>query len=134
MQFLLENGLLILMALVSGAMLLKPMLGQGAGSVSAAEAVRLFNREKAVLVDVREAEEFSGGHAVGSKNIPLAGLDEQSKGLPANKTLPVVLVCATGARSQRAAAQLRKGGFEKAVSLAGGMKAWHEANLPVEKA
>ena len=134
MQFLLENGLLILMAVVSGAMLLKPMMGQGGGAVTAAEAVRLFNREKAVFVDVREAEEFNGGHAVGAKNIPLGGLEEQSKGLPANKSLPVVLVCATGARSQKAAAKLRKGGFEKAVSLAGGMRAWQDANLPVEKA
>jgi rhodanese-related sulfurtransferase len=133
-QFLLENGLLIMLALVSGAMLLKPMLGQGAGSVTAAEAVRLFNREKGVLVDVREPAEFTGGHAVGAKNIPLAGLEEQSKGLPSNKALPVVLVCATGARSQKAAAQLRKSGFEKAVSLAGGMRAWQEANLPIEKA
>ena len=58
MQFLIDNWMLILLALASGAMLVKPLLGQGAGSVSPSEAVRLINREKAVLIDVREAEHF----------------------------------------------------------------------------
>lgn len=126
--------MLILMALVSGGMLVKPMLGQGAGSVSPSEAVRLINREKAVMIDVRESSEFGAGHPVGAKNLPLSSLDAQAKGLPANNALPVVVVCATGARSQRAAAMLRKAGFEKAHSLAGGMNAWRDASLPVEKA
>jgi rhodanese-related sulfurtransferase len=50
-----------------------------------------------------------------------------------NKTLPLILVCQSGARSGRAVAIAQKLGYEKAQSLAGGLKAWKEANLPVEK-
>ena len=49
-----------------------------------------------------------------------------------NKKLPVVLVCASGARSHRAVATAKKLGFERAYSLVGGMGAWREASLPVE--
>ena len=136
MQFLTDNVLLILLALTSGGMLFWQTFGGGAaggaGKVSASEAVRLINREKAVLVDVGEPAEFAAGHAVGSRNLPMGSLDS-AKGLPGNKSLPVVLVCPTGMRASRAAGQLRKQGYERVLVLAGGMKAWREASLPVEK-
>ncbi len=135
MNFLIENWFLIVAALVSGGMLLYPMLVSGAqgAAVSPAQAVQLVNREKGVLIDVSEPEEFAKGHAVGSRNIPF-GQIEGHKQLPTNKALPLVLVCPTGARAGRAAGMLRKLGYEKAQVLAGGLKAWREANLPVEKA
>lgn len=122
------------MALFSGGMLLQQTMAKSTGgtNVSTSEAVRLINREKAVLIDVCEPAEYAAGHAVGARNIPLASLAD-AKGLPANKALPIVVVCASGARSQRAAAQLRKAGYEQAKSLAGGLNAWREASLPVEK-
>jgi rhodanese-related sulfurtransferase len=134
LNFLIENWFLIVAALVSGGMLLWPMLTAGTqgAAVSPAEAVQLVNREKGVLVDVSEPEEFARGHAVGSRNIPF-GQIEGHKQLPANKALPLVVVCPTGARASRAAGMLRKQGYEKARVLAGGLKAWREANLPVEK-
>lgn len=137
MNFLLEpqNLVLILAALVSGGMLLWPLLVSGSqgAAVSTAEAVQLINREKGVLIDVSEPEEFAKGHAVGARNIPF-GQIEGHKSLPSNKALPLVLVCPTGARAGRAAGMLRKLGYEKAQVLAGGLKAWREANLPVDKA
>jgi rhodanese-related sulfurtransferase len=134
LNFLIENWFLIVAALVSGGMLLYPMLVSGAqgGGVSPADAVQLINREKGVLIDVSEPEEFAKGHAVGARNIPF-GQIEGHKQLPSNKALPLVLVCPTGARAGRAAGMLRKLGYEKAQVLAGGLKAWREANLPVEK-
>ena len=97
MKFIAENWHLILMALVSGGMLLWPLLRQGAGgatSVSTAEAVRLINREKGVLVDVCEPDEYAAGHAGGARNVPLSQLAatiDSGKGLPTNKTLPVIV-------------------------------------------
>ena len=133
MSFILENWPLILLALVSGGMLAWPALGKsGVARVTPAEAVQLINREKAVLIDVCEPAEFAAGHATGSKSVPLGSLDG-SADLPKNKALPIVLVCASGARAARAAAQLRKAGYEKAHVLAGGLQAWREANLPIEK-
>ncbi len=134
LEFLLTNWLLVLTAIVSGSLLLWPSI-QGrtsAGSVGANEAVRLINREKAVLIDVSEPEEYAKGHPNGARNVPLGKLDG-SKDLPSNKALPVVLVCPTGARASRAAALLRKAGYDKALTLSGGFNAWRKANLPVEK-
>ena len=115
-------------------MLLYSSFGSGAaaGSVSTAEAVRLINREKAVLIDVCEPAEFAAGHASGAKSIPLGSIDG-AKGLPGNKALPVVVMCASGMRSRRAVAILKKQGYANAQSLSGGLKAWREASLPVEK-
>jgi rhodanese-related sulfurtransferase len=80
-----------------------------------AEAVRLINREKGVLVDVCEPAEFAAGHAAGARNVPLGQL-EGSKDLPSNKTLPLVLLCPSGARAGRAAGLLRKAGYENVVA------------------
>lgn len=134
LEFLIQNWYLVLVAAVSGGLLLWPQLrgGGGATAVNTAEAVRLMNREKAVLIDVSEPAEYAAGHPSGARNVPLGQL-EGSKELPSNKALPLVLVCATGARSSRAVALLRKAGHERVLSLAGGMRAWREANLPVEK-
>lgn len=135
MKFLLDNWILFLAALTSGGLLLWPSLAkssQGA-ALSTAEAVRVINREKGVLIDVSEPDEFAAGHVSGARNIPLAAL-EGHKSLPGNKTLPLVIVCRTGSRAARAAAALRKLGYEKAMVLDGGLAAWRAANLPMEKA
>jgi rhodanese-related sulfurtransferase len=132
-QFIVENWILILAAFVSGAMLVWPMVAKGgAASVSPSDAVRLINQEKAVLIDVREPAEFAAGHAAGARNVPLSTLDG-GKGLPSNKSLPLVLVCASGARSSRAVGQLRKAGYTSVHSLAGGTSAWRDASLPIER-
>jgi rhodanese-related sulfurtransferase len=134
-KFFIDNWFLFLAAAVSGGLLLWPMLNKGAGGagkVSPAEAVRLINREKAVLIDVSEPAEYAAAHASGSRSVPLAQIDA-STDLPKNKALPLVVVCPTGSRAARAVATLKKAGFESAQALVGGLAAWREANLPVEK-
>jgi rhodanese-related sulfurtransferase len=134
-QFLVDNWILFLAALSSGAMLLLPIMNKSAGGsskVSPTEAVHLINREKAVLIDVSENAEYASGHVAGAKNVPLGSI-EASNDLPKNKTLPLVLVCPTGARASRAVGMLKKRGFEKTRVLAGGLRAWRDANLPIEK-
>ncbi len=133
MKFFIDNWTLILMAATSGGLLLWQTLqkNQG-GAVGTAEAVRLINREKGVLIDVSEPEEFAASHANGARNIPFAALDG-AKELPNNKTLPLVLMCRTGMRAGRAATRLRKAGYEKAIAVNGGLGAWREAGLPVNK-
>jgi rhodanese-related sulfurtransferase len=134
-KFILDNWMTIAVALASGGMLLWSIIKSGGtGGLSADAAVQLINREKAVVVDVCEADEFAAGHVVGAKNIPLAQLEEKLAGAVKNKALPLILVCKSGARSSRAVATAKKLGFERAQSLAGGMGAWRTANLPVEKA
>ena len=129
------NWMLVLVALVSGGMLLAPMLQGGAGGgLTPAGAVQLINREKAVVIDVCEPAEFAAGHVTGARSIPLAELEAKLPGAVKNKATPLVLVCASGMRSGRAVALARKLGYDNAQSLAGGMKSWRDANLPIEKA
>ena len=133
MKFILENWPLILLAAVSGGLLFWQAYQKTAGGgVGTTEAVRLINREKGVLIDVCEPAEYAASHAVGARNIPLGSING-SKSLPTNKTLPLVLICASGARAGRAAGLLRKAGYDKATAVAGGLTAWREAGLPVDK-
>ena len=136
MKFLIDNWMLISVAMASAAMLLWPLLSSSvlAGGVSAAGAVQLINREKAVVIDVCEPAEFAGGHVGGAKNIPFAQLETRLPVVVKNKALPLILVCSSGSRSGRAVAIAKKLGYEQALSLGGGLKAWKEANLPLEKA
>ena len=93
MSFVLDNWYLFVTALVSGGLLLWPALVENVSGakLSPNDAVRLINREKAVLIDVSEPAEYAAGHVVGSKSVPLAGL-ETSRDLPKNKALPLVVV------------------------------------------
>jgi rhodanese-related sulfurtransferase len=134
-KFIVDNWMLILIALSSGGMLAWPLLrGANSGSLTAQGAVQLINRERAVVVDVREPEEFAAGHMTGAKNVPLNQLEEKLTAAVKNKAVPLLLVCATGSRAQRAVAVAKKLGYEQAQAVAGGLKSWKEANLPVEKA
>ena len=136
MKFLIDNWMLISIALASGGMLVWPMVASGmsAGALSATGAVTLINREKAVVIDVSETEEFAVGHVGGAKNVPFSELEDKLPTAVKNKALPLILVCATGARANRAVAVAKKLGYEQAQALAGGLKGWKEANLPLEKA
>jgi rhodanese-related sulfurtransferase len=134
-KFVIDNWTLIAIALASAGMLFWPVLkGATGGGLSAQDAVQLINREKAVVIDVCEANEFAAGHVGGAKNIPLGQLEEKLPATVKNKALPVILVCQSGARSNRAVAIAKKLGYEQAKSLGGGLGAWRTANLPIEKA
>jgi rhodanese-related sulfurtransferase len=124
--------LLIAAALVSGGLLFWPILSRARqGGVSVNEAVRLINREKAVVVDVSEPGEYAAAHVAGSRNVPLGRIDVAQE-LPKNKSLPVVVVCASGNRAARAARALQARGYSKAVVLGGGLAEWKTANMPIE--
>ena len=133
MNFLVNNWLLILIALASGGMLLWPMIASArGGSLSVTDAVQLINREKGVLVDVSDAEEYAKAHARGAKNVPLADMETRLQSVVKNKAVPLILFCSNGARASRALATAKKLGYQQPQTLSGGLKAWREANLPVE--
>jgi rhodanese-related sulfurtransferase len=134
-KFIVDNWMLILIAVSSGAMLAWPLIrGTGGGSLTAQGAVQLINRERAVMIDVRDAAEYAAGHATGARNVPLDQLEQKLPGTVKNKSVPVLLMCATGARAQRALAMAKKLGYEQAQVVGGGLKSWKDANLPIEKA
>jgi rhodanese-related sulfurtransferase len=94
---------------------------------------RLASGNAVLLVDVREAEEFTSppGHLPGAINIPLAELPNRAADLIARRT-SVVLVCKTDRRSARAAAALRDAGLHDVAVLRGGTDGWHQQGLALE--
>lgn len=136
MEFLKENILLIVLAVSSGVMLLLPGLKRNTGGVanlSALEAVNLINRNNALVLDVREATEFSGGHIVDAKHIPLAALPERINELKKYKDKAILVNCQRGMRGAKACEILRKAEFTQVHHLQGGIEAWVAAKLPVVK-
>ena len=85
----------------------------------------------AVLVDVREPNEYAESHIPGSRLEPLSTFTETYDDLPKDKTL--VMQCRSGARSERAARYLLEQGYTDVVNLTGGILAWQEAGLKTEK-
>ena len=86
---------------------------------------------RAVLVDVREDDEWRAGHAPDARHIPMAEVPEQLASLP--RAAPIYLICHSGNRSHTIAAYLRRAGFERPINVKGGMVAWERAGLPVER-
>ncbi len=132
MNFLTDNWMLLAMALASGFALLLPVLSKGSG-LDPQAMVQLMNRDKAVVIDVCEPDEFARGHVIGAKNLPLGQLEDKLSQVVKNKSAHVIMVCQVGARSARAAATARKLGYENVQSLSGGLRAWTAASMPTEK-
>ena len=132
-DFVRNNLLLFVVAFVSGAMLLWPLFRRSAGGpwVNTAEATHLINREDALVVDVRDPGEYGAGHILGAKNVPLSRLGDAE--VAKRKDRPVIVYCDGGERSSKAIAALKKQGFARVVNLTGGLRAWQQAGLPVEK-
>lgn len=97
------------------------------------QATRLINSEKAVAIDIRDANAYSKGHITNAIHIPHAELDKNIKRLEQYKRQPLIIVCAMGQKSGYFMNKLRKQGYEKVYILTGGMSAWNSANMPVVK-
>jgi rhodanese-related sulfurtransferase len=132
-EFVRNNLLLFVVAFVSGAMLLWPVFRRSTGGpwVNTAEATHLITREDALVVDVRDPGEYGAGHILGAKNVPLSRLDDGE--LAKRKERPVIVYCDSGERAGKALSALKKQGFARVVNLSGGIGAWQQAGLPVEK-
>lgn len=91
------------------------------------------NPAGARLVDVREPSELSGelGHITGVELVPLAAVETVARAWPRDRA--VVTICRSGGRSGKAALQLRALGFAEVASMRGGMTAWNEQGLPIER-
>ena len=134
--FLKNNIFLVAVCAASGGMLLWPLLQKvigGGKEVSVQQAVQLINRRDALVLDVRDASEYAGGHIPNARHIPMADMEKRVKELEKFKQRPVILICRSGARSGAASAILRKHGFDEAFSLKGGVLSWQQASLPIEK-
>jgi rhodanese-related sulfurtransferase len=134
-EFVRNNLLLILVAFASGAMLLWPYVRRASGGpwVSTGQATLLINREDALPIDVRDAGEFSAGHILGARHLPVAAVEQGAADLAKKKDRPLIVYCDGGNRCAKASAALKAQGFTRVATLSGGIGAWQGAGLPIEK-
>jgi rhodanese-related sulfurtransferase len=127
---------LILVLVLSGAMLVWPTIQRRLSpskDLGNLEVTRLINSANAVLLDVRETQEFEGGRLPNAVHIPLSQLESRGSELARSASRPIVAYCMTGNRSRMAGKALARAGFKEIYNLRGGYRAWKDAGLPVEK-
>lgn len=135
-QFLIDNIFMVGIFVISGGMLLWPIISGGIGpgrDISTIDATHLMNRENALVLDVREDHEYALMHIPNSRHIPLSVLESRLNELTKFKDRPVIVSCQSGNRSARAIQILEKNQFSKVHSLRGGITAWEQASMPLER-
>lgn len=137
LEFVQQQWPLFLALIIIVSMLVFSYVGdrlQGYRNVDTTEATRLIN-DGAAVFDVRSESEYAGGHLVDAVNIPVSQLKSriEKDALSVGKQDPMLVYCASGSRSARACAQLARAGYEKVHNLSGGIMAWQNAGLPLEK-
>ena len=106
---------------------------RGYKEITPAEAVLLINKEAALVLDIREANEHGQGSIIDAKHISSSALPQKVAGLAANKDKPILVFCKMGNRSAQACKLLMKNGYTKVFGLKGGINAWIKDQLPVTK-
>jgi len=132
MEFISEQWLLItiLCALISALIFVEGK--RSGGTMSYHEVTRMLNNNLAILLDVRESKEFSGGHIVDAVNIPYAKLGDRVDELKKHEGKTIIVVDKMGQHAGAAGRQLKEKGFNVS-RLQGGMVEWTSQNLPVVK-
>jgi rhodanese-related sulfurtransferase len=119
------------LAIILGAVLAAQQL-QAADGVDVKQA-QIMNKEGALLLDVREPDEFSAGHAPNAKLIPLGQLSARLQEIAEYKDKPIVVMCRSGRRSGIAVSQLQAAGFTQVSNVKGGIHEWEKNGLEVVK-
>jgi rhodanese-related sulfurtransferase len=136
LAFLQKNWILVFTLLVSGGMLLWPLITQrlhGGREINTLGVTQLINSANPLLLDIRETREFEGGSLPNAIHVPLSQLGSRGAELAKYVSRPVVAVCDRGVRSRSAVGALAKLGFKDIFYLRGGIKAWRDAGLPLQR-
>jgi rhodanese-related sulfurtransferase len=134
-EFITNHHFLFIGLLVVSVLLLQDLISslfRKFHPTSPVGAVELLN-DDATVVDVREPFEFKKGHIANAINIPFGKFDQQIDRLETRKSDPVVVTCKTGSQSSQVCKKLCKSGFQRVYLLQGGMQAWQDLNLPIQR-
>src|SRR5258708_13105459 len=101
-------------------------------NVRPADAERLVAEGGVLILDVRTAKEFQGGHLPNATVLPVQEISKRIRELPADKTQPILVYCGTGIRSSQAAHLLYRNGFKDIYNLSGGLRAWVADQKPLQ--
>jgi rhodanese-related sulfurtransferase len=103
-------------------------------AVSPQQAAQMQSEKKAVIIDVREKDEWNAAHIEGAIHIPLSEISNRVTELTKYQNQPVIMQCRSGARSAKAADILAKSGFTNVHNMDGGLNAWQKADLKTTQA
>lgn len=101
-------------------------------SVSPQEAAVMVTQKQAIIVDVRDDDEWAEQHIAGAIHIPLAKLNERLAELKQYKNSPIITQCRSGGRSAKALDLLKATGFNHVYNMEGGIQAWQQHGLTTE--
>jgi rhodanese-related sulfurtransferase len=136
-EFISNNLALVALFLVSGFMLFWPeisrLIGASANEIGTLEATRLMNQGTTLVLDVRDDKEYAAGHLPRARHVPLKELEKKAPELSKFKEKPVIVTCRAGPRAAAASRALKRAGFSSVYVLKGGVSAWQQASLPLEK-
>lgn len=136
-EFVANNWALVALFVASGIMLVWPELSRALGAtgseIGTFEATRLMNQGPALVLDVRDEKEFAAGHLPKARHIPVRELSGRIGEISKFKDKPVIVMCRTGPRAGAACRYLKRAGFSNVYQLKGGITAWQQASLPIEK-
>ena len=135
-QFVEANWMLVLVFVVSGAMLLWPLIQRPLSTtreVGALQATQLINRQDALMLDLRELKEYEGGRVPNALHIPQSQLADRIQELGKFTARPLVAYGDRGMVGRGTTTALTKLGFKQVYLLKGGVRAWVDAGLPLQK-
>jgi rhodanese-related sulfurtransferase len=136
-EFISNNLALVALFLASGLMLVWPeiqkLIGAGGAQLGTLEATRLMNQGSTLVLDVRDGEEYAAGHLPRARHIPIRELSKRVEEIAKFKNKAVLVTCKSGTRAGAACRFLKQAGFANVYQLKGGLAAWQQASLPIEK-
>jgi len=136
-DFIVNNIGLVALFLASGVLLFWPeiqRLAMGGAQLGTLDVTRLMNQGGTLVLDIREAEDFATGHLPRARHIPMSQLSSRVEEIGKYKDKTVIVTCRNGTRAGGASRLLKQAGFKNVFELRGGLNAWEQASLPVERA
>ena len=104
---------------------------QNITEISPADARKQAEAGEAILIDVREENDWREGHAEGARHLSRGVIELEIEEQIPDMKKPIICYCGGGSRSALVAESLQKMGYENVRSMAGGLRAWKEAGLPM---
>jgi len=131
LQFVIAKWYLFGAFLFVAALLFQFERRQSGPSVTPNQLSTMVNQRDAVVLDIREHNDFKNGHIPGSINIPLAKIGERVAELHKSREKPVIVVCKMGQSATSVTKRLKEDGFAEVYRLGGGLLEWQSSNLPL---
>jgi len=135
-EFVVQNIGLVALFVASGIMLVWPELSRlfvGASEIGTLEATRLMNQGSTLVLAVGDDKDYAAGHLPRARHIPVRDLPSRVEEIAKYREKAVIVSARSNAQAAAALRALKRAGFKTVYQLKGGISAWQQASLPLEK-